>query len=148
MAQENASKSIAAFKESLMDDFLQRCQTEEEKQAFLTGMFVALHAYFRFANPNRLKPFEREYFISSLRSGVFSDLMRCNLNPNSLAELKALFQEDFELEGMAASYNFAAGLQKLMGDGLDPLELTELANVFTISNLQLSTEDLQKLAEK
>lgn len=108
------------------DERLNALKTNEEKQQFLEGAFFAFDAYFRYANPLKLeKPLDRELFMGSAKSNIYSQTGHLNLNPD-------LFMKDLVENsgvGEAASFEFAGGLNEALGFPLSMSEKMDIKNI-------------------
>ncbi len=82
--------------------------TDDQKEQFINGLFLALNSYFTLAHFGVLSPFEKERFMASARTNVFNRALELGVQ----AEDELLKEMDAGSVGMAAHYTFGARIQE------------------------------------
>lgn len=98
--------------------------TKPEKQIFMDGLFLGLNSYFALARPDVLTLFEKERFMSSVQSQVYSAVHGLDLDSSSME-----LQMKSSHPGWAAHYRYASVIQELMGEPLTMEEQIDFENV-------------------
>ena len=108
-----------------------------QQQGFLNGAFLILNSYFTLANPCILDPFEVQTFLSSARSGIYNATRERGFD-NSLMKPEMTRG----MEGLSASYQFAAMVHRMFIGPLDEEQELEMTTAVSVA------DDLKRKAEE